>query len=59
MDFIPGRVKGFFSDQKSVKISLLLNRRGAGVVDQGRLLSDCTSESWYRGFESRPLRHEY
>ena len=31
-------------------------RRGAGVVDQERLLSACPSERWDRGFESHPLR---
>ncbi len=31
-------------------------RRGAGVVDQDRLLSDCLGERRDRGFESRPLR---
>ena len=31
-------------------------RRGAGVADQGRLLSDCTDKYRYRGFESHPLR---
>ena len=32
-------------------------RRGAGVADQGRLLSDCADKHRYRGFESHPLRH--
>ena len=32
-------------------------RRGAGVAEQGRLLSDCTDKNRYRGFESHPLRH--
>gem|GEM_PF-2902943 len=31
--------------------------RGAGVVEQGRLLSDCADNNRYRGFESHPLRH--
>lgn len=33
--------------------------RGAGVVEQGRLLSDCTDKNRYRGFESHPLRHTF
>ena len=31
-------------------------RRGAGVADQGRLLSDCLDLCRDRGFESHPLR---
>ncbi len=33
--------------------------RGAGVVEQGRLLSDCADKNRYRGFESHPLRHTF
>ena len=37
--------------------TLTRTRRGAGVVDQGRLLSDCLGICRDRGFESHPLRH--
>ena len=33
------------------------SRRGAGVAEQGCLLSSYTGQNPYRGFESLPLRH--
>ncbi len=44
---------------KNVRMSELYSSRwrGAGVVEQGRLLSDCADKNRYRGFESHPLRH--
>jgi hypothetical protein len=49
---------GFKANPKHVRIASLVRRprRGAGVVDQDRLLSDCPGECRDRGFESHPLR---
>ena len=52
-------ITSFVMSSSCGKINPLVRRlrRGAGVVDQDRLLSDCPGTSRDRGFESHPLRH--